>query len=326
MALPGLRGLKDSQPDCQIDVVVSSFNEGWREVVPWIRNFYTLDFRGYRTYERRRMGRARLLARLFKLGGMFRRNRYAAAFDLRSVSDDWRGKVVCWLSGAPMRVGGRGAGEWALTQAPRESAVHQSDIMVERLRVLDPKLRKVESGLVSVSRVRPRSALPHILLHPGVGGVSRRWTVPNWISLAGALAKASESLTFQVMGGTEDAALLGQIAAAANLHPGQTRISTSLREMLQVLADADLLVGLNSAAPHLAYLVGTPAITIFSAANDPNAWSARGDNTVLFTPIECSPCILAVCKWETHRCMEAISPTNVLSAIEQKLRALGWIL
>jgi ADP-heptose:LPS heptosyltransferase len=94
--------------------------------------------------------------------------------------------------------------------------------------------------------------------------------------------------------------------------------------MLQTLADADLLVGLNSAAAHLAYLVGTPAITIFSAANDPGSWAALGNNTVLFTPIECSPCHLSHCKWETHRCMEAISPAAVLSAIHQKLEALGY--
>ncbi len=102
------------------------------------------------------------------------------------------------------------------------------------------------------------------------------------------------------------------------------RASTALWETLQILADADLLVGLNSAAPHLAYLVGTPAITIFSAANDPARWKALGDNTVLFTPIACSPCQLSRCKWETHRCMEAITPAMVLAAIEQKLHILGW--
>jgi ADP-heptose:LPS heptosyltransferase len=324
MALPGLRALMDSRPGCQIDVVVSSFNLGWRQVVPWIRNFYVIDFRGYRTYEPRRMGKARLVLQLLILSARLRCNGYDAAVDLRTMVGDWRGKLLCWLSGAPLRVGGPGTGGWALTRVSQESAVHQSDIMVERLRVLEPNLGKVESGLVSVSRVRPKAPLPHVVLHPGVGGVTRRWTMPYWIALARSLAQASESMTFQFMGGQEDAPALAEISAAANLQPAQIRISTTLREMLQVIADADILVGLNSSAPHLAYLVGTPAITIFSAANDPNVWSARGDNTVLFTPIECSVCQLFECKWQTHRCMEAILPETVFSAIEKKLQALGY--
>jgi ADP-heptose:LPS heptosyltransferase len=326
MALPALRGLRDSRPGCEIDVVVSSFNLGWREVVPWIRNFYTIDFHGYRNYEPRRMGKARLLLRLLTLSARLRWNRYDAAIDLRTMVGDWRGKLLCWLSGAPLRVGGPGEGDWALTRLSQESAVHQSDVIVERLGVIEPNLRKVESGLVSVSRVRPKEPLPHVVLHPGVGGVSRRWTMPNWIALARILHGASESLSFQFMGGHEDAPALAEISAAANLKPSQIRISTTLREMLQVLADADLMVGLNSSAPHLAYLVGTPAITIFSAANDPNGWSARGDNTVLFTPIECGPCHLLACKWETHRCMEAILPATVFSTIGRKLRLLGYSL
>jgi len=322
LALPALRALASANPDASLDVVVSSYNESWKEVVPWIRNFYLIDFGGYARHKPGRLGKADLLWRLLALSLKLRNNRYKAALDLRTMIGDWRGKVIAWLSGAPIRVGGPGAGEWALTHVSRESSAHQSDILFERIRVFDPSLeKKAQSGFVNISRTRPRSAVPHLVLHPGAGTEAKRWPVKNWIAVARALAGRA---TLQFVGGQEDKSRLHEIVSAAQLPDGHACVSTTLRETLQILADADLLVGLDSAAPHLANLVGTPAITIFSAANDPVGWKALGDNTVLFTPIECSPCLAARCKWETHRCMEAIQPATVISTIEQKLGALGY--
>jgi ADP-heptose:LPS heptosyltransferase len=265
-----------------------------------------------------------VLGRLVSLGIELRKQRYNAAFDMRSMSGDWRGKVVALLSGAPLRVGSTGAGGWALTRVSSDTSVHQSDIALERLRIFDPAVKKVESGMVAISRTRPKGAMPHLVLHPGAGGAIKRWPVENWISLARALANLPGSVTFQFLGGPEDEERLQKITTDSGLEPGRAQVSTTFRETLQILADADLLVGLDSGAAHLAHLVGTPAITIFSGAHDPARWKALGDNTVLFTQIECAPCRLAHCKWETPRCMEAITPATVLSTIEQKLRALGW--
>lgn len=324
LALPALRGLADAYPNIQIDVVVSSFNEGWKEVIPWMRTFYTIDFSSYRPHEPRHTSRAGLVWRLLTLGFKLRQRRYPIAFDLRTPVDDWHGKFMAWLSGAPLRFGGPGPGSWALTHVVTPTTVHQSDILVERMRAWDPQLDKATSNLVNVARRRAKSEVPHVVLHPGVAGPERRWIWSYWIELARSLTQLSKELTFQFLGGPADRARLDELAAAAGLQPGQTRCSTTLREMLQILADADLLVGLNSSAVHLAYLVGTPAITIFSGANNPASWAALGNNTVLFTPIECSPCHLEHCKWETHRCMEAILPATVLSAIKQKLMTLGY--
>jgi ADP-heptose:LPS heptosyltransferase len=317
LALPALKGLANAYPQAPLDAVVSSYNASWREVVPWIRTWRTIDFRGYRLEEPRRMGKAALVLRLAALGLRLHLNRYQAALDLRTVFGDWRGKVIARLSGAPFRVGGPGDGEWALTHLSRETSVHQSDILLERLRVFDPALKKAGSGFVNVSRTRPKAAMPHLVFHPGAGNAAKRWPVENWIALARALAGRA---TVQLLGGPEDEARLREISAGAGLAPGHAHVSTTLRGTLQILADADLLVGLDSAAPHLAYLVGTPAITIFSAANDPARWKALGDNTVLFTPIECGPCELPRCKWDTHRCMDAITRKTVLSTIDNSFR------
>ena len=324
LALPALRSFADANPGIQMDCVISSFNQGWKDVVPWIRKFHTIDFRSYRPHEPRRMNQAQLIWRLLALRRELRRVRYDVAIDLRTRPDDWHCKFLTWLSGAPVRLGGPGLGAWALTEVLTPSVTHQSDIILERLGVLEPGLQKAASNFVNVSRTRPKSSVPHIILHPGVAGPERRWVMSHWIELGRTLKQAGDLATFQFLGGPEDKSRLAEIVTAAGLDLGQIRISATLREMLQILADADLLVGLNSSAVHLAYLVGTPAITIFSAANNPASWAALGDNTVLFTPIECSPCHLPRCKWETHRCMEAISPATVFRTITEKLLTLGY--
>ena len=153
LALPALRGLTLAYPAVRLDLVVSSFNESWRTVGPWL---------GYISHHRfpwvsRKKGRGkrpdRLLWRLITLGWALRRNRYDAAIDLRIITSDYRGKLIAWLSGAPIRIGGIGAGEWALTQAGRESepGIHQSDLLLERLRLFAPTVHKASFSLTNIS-------------------------------------------------------------------------------------------------------------------------------------------------------------------------------
>ena len=324
LGLPALYGFREKNPDAELDVVVSSFNASWRDVVPWVRTFYTIDFGGYRPGAPRSQARWQLAVRLVALTLRWRRCRYAIAIDLRTEADDWRGKLLAWLSGAPIRIGGIGAGALFLTQATGQAVGHQSERLAARLHLLSPRLEVPARSLVSISRQIAKTNRPRIVLHPGAGNAAKRWPVAHWRTLAQSLSSHPGVLDLHLLGGIEDETCLAEIGRVAGLGPDHVHLSTTLRETLQILADADLLVGLDSAAPHLAYLVETPAITIFSAANDAARWRALGDNTVLLTPIECSPCELPKCKWETHRCMEAISPSLVLTTMSEKLRQIGF--
>lgn len=49
--------------------------------------------------------------------------------------------------------------------------------------------------------------------------------------------------------------------------PGATIIKTSIREMISLIANADLFVGIDSGPSHLAAALGTPALIFFGAIN-----------------------------------------------------------
>ncbi|MEA3207933.1 MAG: hypothetical protein QOE70_990 [Chthoniobacter sp.] len=319
LALPALRGMADRLPHAAIDLVVSPLNSGWGELLPWVRRVYVVDFPAYRATRKGRLSKLRIVPDLGWLALRLLRSRYDAAIDLRTAHGDWRGKLVTFLSRARRRIGGTGNGTWMLTDIVPDKAMHQGDVLLERLRALLPDLEPSFDHIVNVSRTSPGGPVRHILLHPGAGVPSKKWPAENWVELASELRHRTGSVSFQFIGGKGDADDIRSLCESAHLPMKSQIIAQSLREALEQIAKCDLLVGLDSAAPHLAALVGTPCVTIFSAANEPARWRALGRNDILHYPVPCSPCRLANCKLLTHLCMESITVRQVLAALDAAL-------
>lgn len=319
LALPAFRQLISGKAHGELDLVVSPVNAGWGEVLPWVRHVHSIQFPGYQGGRERKSSKLRLLRDLANLTFNLRMRRYSAAIDFRTVTGDWRGKLICVLSGARTRIGGSGTGDWMLTHCAAECGVHQSDILRNRSEMLFPASNASLEPLTSIRRARTGGA-KRIVLHPGAGFSAKMWPQDYWVGLRKLIPVNGCEVVW--LGGEKERDLIQRVGARSGFRD-ETLISTSIKETLQVLADADLLLGLDSAAPHLAALVKTPAITIFSAANESARWRATGDNTVIEKEVECSPCHLRECRYEDHPCMEGIPPARVAEAIREKLRIAG---
>lgn len=321
LALPALRQAR--AVGAEIDIVVSPWNLGWREIVPWINRWWVCRFRAYRRSDKSLADWSLCARDLMELGWELPNHHYDAAVDLRTADGDWRGSLVTWLSQAPRCVGGLGCGGFFESEAYATTAIHQEDCVRERLAYVLPLPNQDFHDYVSISRVSVDRRIPCVALHPGSNGPARRWIDRYWMELLGLLREVlAPSTQIVLLGGNAEKALIDAMAEAHPEKRVQTCFPRSLQQFMEFIAAADLVVGVNSMPQHAARLLGTPCVTIFSGEEDPLRWAARGDNTVLYSHVECAPCRAATCRQASYWCMERITPEQVLRTIMDRLRVI----
>jgi len=98
---------------------------------------------------------------------------------------------------------------------------------------------------------------------------------------------------------------------------------TSLPQVCGLLARARVFVGNDSGLMHLAAALGVPTVGLFGSS-DPCWTGPLGDRTRVLAPegFPCSPCFLQECN-QPRFCLDALSATRVLAAVEDLLTAAG---
>ena len=313
LLVPTLLGLIKLHGANRVGLVTNAINQQWRAVLPELGFWETIDFPGYERKPSNLNRKLRLIRDLARLGYRLCRHRVEIAVDLRIQPNDWRGKLVCLLSGARRRVGGEGSGARYLTHPRGNETGHESERLQQRVEFsisevlstpAQPWLKLPEGS----QRVEHR-----ILIHPGAGFPSKQWPVAHWRVLVSLLRARLPTKKILLMGGEQDRQLLQSIDET-----GSIVCTKTIPEMIDQIARSGMLVALDSAAAHIAWLTTTPCVVIYSSANDPLRWGARGDCEVLTKAVPCSPCALTACSIPGHPCMTGISPERVADAIVQK--------
>ena len=132
---------------------------------------------------------------------------------------------------------------------------------------------------------------PTVVLHAGSGGYSaaRRWPSERFTDLARQLKGAYDAAIILV-GSAEDA-----LAPEHDLLGGDTLDlvgRTTLPQLADVIARADLFIGADSGVMHIAAATGRPVISIFGPSNAAawRPWAVEARAAVLRSGVECSPC------------------------------------
>ena len=97
---------------------------------------------------------------------------------------------------------------------------------------------------------------------------------------------------------------------------------TSLSQLVQILASAQLVLTTDSGPAHLANALGTETVVLFGAGNENN--TAPFDKTKLqvirLGKLSCEPCTKNVCiQFGTPQCLELLETEKILLAMTQKL-------
>jgi len=283
-------------------------------------------------------GKHRGAAGLLRLAAELRRERFDLAVLFQNA---FQAALLAFLAGIPRRVGyARDARGPLLThpiavpkrwEIPPHETFYYLELVrragwlaalpvVEQIQLAEPapdvvermKHRLRELGVTDgANRLR-------VVVAPGATyGSAKCWLPERYATLADRLVEAFNAAVL-LCGPPAEARLGDAIAARMKTKPVSLIGQTTLEEFLAVLATADLFIGNDSGAMHLAAGLGLPQVCIFGPTDETGTGPLNPRARLVKQPVSCSPCFLRRCPVD-HRCMTRISVDEVWQAVEAAL-------
>ncbi len=211
------------------------------------------------------------------------------------------GVLKFWLiakaSGARRVIGLQNAQVWFLTDAITDGgfgARHQAEYWLDLVAKLGAssaaRPAQVKREAFEYEALGDAVA-PKVVIHPGSGGYSkaRRWLPERFAAVAKNLQDSHDAKIILVGTANDNVAAVAQLL---NEDCVNLAGKTSLPQLADVIARADLFIGADSGVMHIAATTDTPLISIFGPTNS-NAWrpwTTGAEPIVMRSGVECSPC------------------------------------
>ncbi len=328
-ALPVLHGLRTRYPEARIDWLIAS------ALAPLLESHDELD--DLILFDRQRFARLGRSLRVTKaflgLVGTLRARRYDLAIDLQGL---FRTGFLAWASGAPVRIGFRNAREGAGMFYTHRAAIN------------DPNLHAVDrnylvAGLLGFADVpitfnlaltdSERATARELFRSAGLTGEQRvavvvpcaRWETKVWP--AERFAATIDELHRRggvrsvIIGSPQEVTLCDRIETACRSAPINLAGRTDFRQLAAVVGLADVVLGHDSAAMHIAVALQRPLVCLVGPTNPRRTGPYRRMDDVVQLKLDCAPCYLrrlAQCRFG-HRCMEELGVDTVVTAVERAL-------
>lgn len=139
----------------------------------------------------------------------------------------------------------------------------------------------------------------------------------NPVLVPGPGDEALVDATLEAMGGRRAE------AAGEGTEPAPIAPPTDLAELADLLQAADLFVGTDCGARHLAAALGRPTVTLFGPT-DAGGWNPSSPQHVsVRVGTDCSPCDLTTCPVPGHPCMNDLTSEMVIGAMQRVLDRQG---
>jgi heptosyltransferase-2 len=341
MTLPALRTLKLSIPDSKIALLVK----------PWVsplfeKNPYVSEIILYKNEYRGISGKFRL-ARMLKKEGFCMSVLFQNAFDAA---------LITFLARIPERIGySRDGRRMLLTKAvPFDNharSLHHIEYYLNMLRKagFDAEQSIPWIFLSLDERLEARDKLkelkrPVIAINPGATyGSSKRWPSERFAELTKRLIDEMKS-SVVIFGGPAEIGVADEICKTleemkrGSQETGEMRTEkahpskfsspkvlnmagrTSLRELVSLISECDLLVTNDSGPMHIGYAVRTPAVALFGSTSPEHTGPVGNGNIVIRKDVDCAPCFERECRDRDLKCMDSISSREVFEAVKELVR------
>lgn len=275
--------------------------------------------------------------------------RFAATIDMEFFARS--SALLGFLSGAPRRVGfhtyfdeGPYRGDLLTHRVMYNPHLHTSETFLGLVHALDfppaafptfnfrpppplplpqfaPTAAETERVRALVEAAAGGSGGPLVLLNANCSDMLplRRWPAENYVALARRLVASDSTLIVGFTGSPEEAARVGELAAAVG-SPRAVSLAgrTSLRELLVLFGQAELLITNDSGPAHFAALTPVDVIALFGPET-PRLFAARGPRShPLSAQVACSPCVNAFNNRQSacrdNICMQRLTVDRVFRA------------
>lgn len=314
LSTPVARALRLTFPDVVIDMLVTPLSAPIARDNPYVDAVLEYDKRG-------KHKKARELWRLVR---ELRLRRYDLAV---CTNFALRGAVLAWMSGIRYRAGyATQHASWFLTHTAspwRPVVRHEAENHLDVLKPLgiqtdDTSLAlriDPQDALTLHKKVNWNKAKPLLVICPSGSYRQKSWTIAGFAELIGAMAPAVECY---LVGAQGEAALLEEINSAAGNLAGVLPGTLTLGELAAFLAEARLLVTVDTGPLHIANAVGTAVIALFGPT-DPAKWGPRGPRDIILDKtLECRPC-WGRTSCDDNRCLSTLTAGEVIAAARKLL-------
>jgi heptosyltransferase-2 len=320
MTLPALGAIRKAMPESRIFLLAKPSVAAVYENNPNIDEIIPYDDR-YRGI----MGK-------FRLASALRKGNFSHAILLQNALD---AAVIATLARIPRRSGYNRDGRGLLLTNPipysgEDNRMHHVDYFLELVRRmgLDAKPSEPYIHLDIKERLRARELLsslkrPVVGINPGAAyGSAKQWLPERFAQVARqALDKLGGSAV--VFGSGAEVEIADEILALSGQPGGGNIVSmagkTSLRELVALISECDLLLTNDSGPMHIGYAVRTPLVAIFGST-DPTLTGPVGKGSVVLRKFtDCGPCFERKCREASLRCMEAITTDEVFEGLSKLL-------
>ncbi len=325
LTTPVLRALHHAWPAASLSALVPRGMEAMLREHPLLREILTLA--------RRAGGMAAPVRFAWEL-----RRRH---FDLvLEFSGGDRGAIATWLTGAGTRVSfAHPKRPWwhrrlafTLLAPPlplRAHTVEKNLALVAALGVnphhqgleffWSPKTEATVQDLMCRFNLTPRG---FILMHPPARWLFKCWTAAGYAQVIDVLQGEYQlPVILTAAPAPQEMDLITEILSLVRTRPINLAGQLELQTLGALIAQARLFVGVDSAPMHLAAAVGTPSVVLFGPSGSYN-WGPWGaGHMVLTKDFDCQPCGRDGCDGsKISRCLTAITPEEVLAAIDRQLQ------
>ena len=331
LTTPAIAALREAQPGATIDLFAS---EHALPVIPDGLVDNLIAFRRRRQNATSAFFAVENLRSLLRLSSM----KYDAVVFFHHFT--WRSGVLkFWLIAKASRarriVGLKNPNIDFLTEYVQDAgfgAKHQAQYWLDLVALLGassgarPALVRHEAFSFESRRGSADDNRPRVVIHSGSGGysIARRWLPQRFAAVAQQIQNDYDAEIILVGRAEDDGQQVQELlqGTAVDL-VGET----TLPQLADVIARANLFIGADSGVMHIAAATGTPVISIFGPSNAAawRPWALDGRAEVLRSGVECSPCSYVGHKigardgCPARTCMKLITDHHVLDAARRIL-------
>ena len=307
--------LKNTHPDCSIDVLAPAWSLSLLERMPEVAKAIAMPL----TH-----GQFGLMAR-YNLGKRLRSVGYDQSIVL---PNSWKSALIPFFADIPVRTGYLGEARWGLLNDARKLDKQTLTMTVQRFVALGlphltplPLEYPVPSLVINpdqqnavIEKFNLTSSEKILALCPGAEyGAAKRWPASYYAEVA--RYKISQGWQVWLFGSDKDKEVAEHINSGASGFCTDFTGRTSLAEAVDLMSLVNTVVTNDSGLMHVAAALDKKIIALYGSSDPKFTPPLNAKATVICLNLDCAPCFKRDCPLGHTKCLVDIKPDQIIDVI-----------
>lgn len=270
--------IKQKYPGVKIDLLIASASFSLIKDHPLIHQIYCLD---HPKLNRKKRSFLKIPAYLFqcrKVSKHLKRNAYDISIDLSGFYPN--SHFLTYFLKIPKRIGYLSGGFGNLLTDPFFFDLNKDHITLKYAKLLAAIDIHAPNNAFLTPHLpftkKQKKEKPYVVFHPFSGDRKKDWEIKKWKELLTLFAQTKYEVIFTGKSAKERRKINEIIT---NINAKNLAGKISIDDLKEIVANADLVISVDTMASHLAAAFLVPTLVVFSNASDPNIWRPASVNS-----------------------------------------------